>query len=102
MPLGRNLEQTPSLIDADVADDVRRVNAGVSIAGGTDGTEAGRQVEDRGTVELVGTVDTNTAGHAVAELPSVLDVIHTGNGVFAAEQRRRLFTLIIVPVHSAS
>ena len=32
MRRGRNLEQTPGLIDADVADDVRSMHAGVGVA----------------------------------------------------------------------
>ena len=48
MAAARKLEQTPSLIDADVADDVRSTHAAISVAGRARPArrKAGRQVAD--------------------------------------------------------
>ena len=47
----RNLEQTPGLIDADVADDIRSVHAGVSVAAVPGCVEGVAEIVDRGPVE---------------------------------------------------
>src|ERR1700730_19436548 len=88
MRRGRNLEQTPGLVDADVADDVGSMNASVSIAGNANRIEADVQVVHRGAVIHGRIIQTDGAGHAVAELRGVLDVVHTRDGVVTAEQVR--------------
>src|SRR5262249_47777696 len=46
----RNLEQTPSLVDADVADDIRRTHAAIGVGCCTGRREANRQVVHERTV----------------------------------------------------
>src|SRR5258706_16341623 len=69
MPRGRNLPQTPGLVDADVAYDVRSMAAAASGAVNTSRIDAIRQVEEKGTVEHNRVIQTKGGGHAVAELP---------------------------------
>src|SRR5262249_5247342 len=97
----RHLEQTPGLIDADVADDVRNISAAVGIAKRGDvgawrtvqakvaaGDFGSRRVDDLRAVVAVGAgvIDTDGARHAIAELHGVLDVVDAGDGVIAADQ----------------
>src|SRR5258708_24093091 len=42
-------------------------------------------------------IEAEAARHAVAELPSVLDVVHTGNRVFAADQEGAVVARITIP-----
>src|SRR5262249_22965324 len=80
--------------DADIADDVGHAHAGVRIAGGAEAAEgedaraAGTKVVHRGAVPNDGIVETDARRHAVAELHRVLNLVHTGVGVLAAEQAR--------------
>src|ERR1700687_2218465 len=97
MRRSRNLEQTPGLIDADVAGDVRNMVAAVSVAPRTNRTEASRQVEERGTFERDRIFQTNGAGHAVTKLSGVLDVVYAGDGGVAAEQERGVVARITMP-----
>src|SRR6202048_556525 len=93
----RDLEQTPGLIDADVADDVGSMHAGIGVATDADRIETGRQVVDRGAVEHGRIIETDGAGHAVAELGGVLDVVYAGDGVMTADQVRRVVARIAIP-----
>src|ERR1700738_3629418 len=93
----RNLEQTPGLIDSDVADDVGSMHAGVSVARGAGRIEACRQVIYRGAVEHGRVIEADGAGHAVAELGGVLDVVDAGDGVMTTEQVRGDVARITVP-----
>ena len=97
MPFGRNLEQTPGLIDADVTDDIGSMNTSIRVAGDAGPREAGRQVVNRGAVEHGRIIEADAAGHAVAKLGGVLDVVHAGDGVFAAEQERAVVARITIP-----
>ncbi len=71
--------------------------AAVSAATDTSRIQAVSKVPDSGTVERDRVIQTNAAGHPVAELPSVLDVVDTGDGVFAAEQERGVVARITIP-----
>src|SRR5258706_16323694 len=51
----------------------------------------GRAVEDGRIIE------TDGAGHAVAELGGILDVVHAGDGVMTADQGRRVVARITMP-----
>src|SRR5258705_4150436 len=93
----RNLEQTPGLIDADVAGDVRSMGTAVSGAVDTGRIEASRQVEDIGTLERDRVFQTNGARYAIAELGGVLDIVYAGDGGMAAEQERRVVARISMP-----
>ena len=93
----RNLEQTPSLVDADVADDIRRTHAAIRVGCCTGRREANRQVVYKRTFVHDGIVETNGARHAVAELRGVLDVAHAGDVVIAAEQERGVVARIAMP-----
>ena len=88
MRRARNLEQTPGLIDADVADDVRSMHAGVGVGWTAAGCTETAALRLATTVRLktVGSSRPMVAGHAVAELGGVLDVVHAGDGVVTAEQ----------------
>ena len=97
MARSRNLEQTPGLVDADVADDVGSAHATISVAGGADRIDGGRQVIQRGAVVHRRVVQADGAGHAVAELGGVLDVVHAGDGVMTAEQVRAVVARITMP-----
>src|ERR1700692_4239889 len=97
MRRSRDLEQTPSLIDPDVAHDVGSMHASISVAGSTRCGETGRQVVHRGTVEHDRIIETDGARHPVAELGGVLDVVHAGDGVMTAEQERRVVARITMP-----
>src|SRR5262249_18524844 len=105
----RNLEQTPSLVDADVTDDVRNMRAAVSIRTGRSTTggaresatwncrDASREVEQRSTVEHGRIIKADGGRHTVAELRGVLDVVHAGDVISAAEQERVVVARIAVP-----
>src|ERR1700730_12182868 len=93
----RNLEQTPGLIDSDVADDVGSMHAGVSVARGAGRIEACRQVIYRGAVEHGRIIEADGAGHAVAELGGVLDVVYAGDGVMTTEQIRVAVARVTMP-----
>ena len=56
-----------------------------------------RQVGDNGAVEHGRIIEADGAGHAVAELRGVLDVVHAGDGVMTAEQERGVVARITVP-----
>ena len=90
MRRGRKLEQTPGLIDPDVADDVGRMDPGVGIRTRSVGADCrwNAQIIDGGAVPHGRIVETDSAGHAVAELGSVLNVVDAGVGIIAAEQGR--------------
>ena len=90
MRRGRQLEQTPGLIDPDVADDVRRMRAGIGVRSGAVGADRRRdaQVVDGGAIPDGRIVETDRGRYAVAELGGVLDVVDAGVGVVAAEQAR--------------
>jgi hypothetical protein len=92
-----NLEQTPSLIEADSADNVRSMNAGIGVGNGTGRAHAHGQVGDSGAVERDRIIETYGARYAVAELGGVLDVVHAGNSVMTAEQERGIVARIPVP-----
>ena len=57
----RNLEQTPGLIDADVADDIRRMHAAISVPGNALEVESTTRNDNRGAtrtqVQHNGTVE---------------------------------------------
>src|SRR5262249_13467723 len=91
--------QTPGLIDPDVADHVGRVHATIGVTHAADSVQAasGGEVEDVGAVEHNRIIEADGAGHAVAELRGVLDVVHTGDGVVTAEQVGRVVARIAVP-----
>src|SRR5712664_448093 len=76
---GRDLEQTPSLIDTDVADDVRSMHAGVGVGDSAGRSKRQRQVGDGCAVVHGRLIETDGAGHAIAELRGVLDVVHAGD-----------------------
>ena len=97
MRSGRNLEQTPGLVDADVADDVGSNVAAVGVAGSAGEAEALRQVVHGGAVEDDRIIEADGAGHAVAEVRGVLDVVHAGDGVMTAEQERGVVARITMP-----
>ena len=44
MRRGRELEQTPGLVDADVADDVGRMRAGIGVDAGADGADRAEEL----------------------------------------------------------
>ena len=85
----RNLEQAPGLVDPDVTDDVGCADAGVDVAPAQRGIERKRQIVDVGAVPDHGIVKTDGAGHAIAELRGVLNVVDAGIGVLTAEQKGR-------------
>ncbi|MBA7668840.1 hypothetical protein ES703_76957 [subsurface metagenome] len=100
---GRNLEQTPGLVDADVADDDRRVHAGVGVGLRAQSSQECRRsatstqharVERVGEVEHLSApehgriIETDGGRHAVAELRGVLDVVDAGGAVRAADEER--------------
>ena len=93
----RNLEQTPGLIDADVADEVRSVHASVSVLDPAGCTERQVQVGDNGAVEDDRIIETDGGRHAIAELVGVLDVVHAGDVGMTAEQVGRVVARITVP-----
>src|SRR3979411_749402 len=107
MQRARDLEQTPSLVDTDVADQIGHHEAAVSgltaasraEAGGSQRTGRGTspQVEQRGSVKHGRIIEADGAGHAVAELGAVLDVVHAGDGVMTAEQERGVVARITMP-----
>src|ERR1700676_5102975 len=97
MRRSRDLEQTPGLIDADVADDVRSMVAAVSAAIDTSRIQAVCKVEDVVTVERDRVIKTDGAGHAVTELGGVLDVVDAGDGSITAEQVRGVVARITMP-----
>src|SRR5512138_2626881 len=82
---GTNLEQTPSLIDADVAGDIRNMRAAVSIGTSSRGLDrtcrkacgggSDAEVQHGGTVEHGRIIETDGGRHAIAELRGVLDVV---------------------------
>ena len=90
MRRGRNLEQTPGLIDPDPADDVGRMRAGIGVRSGAVGADrAGdAQIVDGGAIPHGRIVETDRGRYAVAELGGVLDVVDAGVGIVAAEQAR--------------
>src|SRR6185312_10025368 len=87
---GRQLEQTPGLIDPDVADNVRRMRTRVGARSGAVGADRGgtAQIVDGGTIPHGRVIETDRGRYAVAELGGVLDVVDAGVGVVAAEQVR--------------
>src|SRR4030088_2474025 len=107
MQRARDLEQTPSLVDTDVADQIGHHEAAVrgltaanrAEAGGSQRTGRGTspQVEQRGAVEHGRIIEADRAGHSVAELRAVLDVVHAGNGVMTAEEARGVVARITMP-----
>src|SRR5439155_20277925 len=94
-----NLEQTPGLVDADVADDVRSVDAAVGLRRHTasGSRETNRNVTDNGAVVHGRFIQTDGARHAVAELSGVLDVVDAGYVVRTADQVRVVVARIAVP-----
>ena len=90
MGRGRQLEQTPGLIDPDIADDVGRMGAGVGVRSGAVGADRRRnaQIVDGSAIPDGRIVQTDRGRHAVAELGGVLDVVEAGVGIVAAEQAR--------------
>src|SRR5205085_3898198 len=107
----RNLEQTPSLVDPDVADEVRNTGAAIGrtdignvrSCGSTKSDRAARytadRIDDLGTVEVVraAVIDADRRGHAVTELPSALDVVDTDGRFKAADQERRVVARTAMP-----
>src|SRR3977135_415669 len=75
------------------------MHATISIPGhpGTGRRKAGRQVEDLRAAEHGRIIETDGAGHAVAELRGVLDVVHAGDGGMTAEQERRVVARVTMP-----
>ena len=73
-----NLEQTPGLIDADVADDVGCMDAGIGVAGVQRGVQWQRQIVHGSAVPHGRIVETDAGRHAIAELRRVLDVVGAG------------------------
>src|SRR5439155_16763601 len=55
------------------------------------------EVKGRSTVEHDRIIEADGARHAVAELGAVLDVVHAGDGVMAAEQERGVVARITMP-----
>ena len=90
MRRGRDLEETPGLIDPDSADDVGSMRAGIGVRSGAVGADrAGdAQIVDGGAIPDGRVVETDRGRYAVAELGGVLDVVDAGVGVVAAEQAR--------------
>src|ERR1700716_1716662 len=107
MQRARDLEQTPSLVDTDVADQIGHHEAAVSgltaanraEAGGSQRTGRGTspQVEQRGAVKHGRIIEADGARHALAELGAVLDVVHAGDGVMTAEEERGVVARITMP-----
>src|SRR6185312_15879661 len=97
----------PSLVDADVADDIGSMHAavGVSTSGRRlDSTQckpcgcrSHAQVQQGGAVEHGRIIEADGARHAVAELRGVLDVVDAGDVVSAAHQERVVVAWIAVP-----
>src|SRR5262249_19520969 len=101
-------EQTPGLVDTDVANEIRHPPAAVGVVadktpdGSSNASNKGRRdrdtcVEQRRTVELCRIIHASGGRHAVAELPSVLDVVRAGDRVVAADQERGVVAGITVP-----
>ena len=90
MRCGRNLEETPSLIDPDPADDFGRMRAGIGVRSGAVGADrtGDAQVVDGGAVPHGRIIETDRGRYAVAELGGVLNVVDAGVGILAAEQVR--------------
>src|SRR5258707_4927781 len=59
--------------------------------------KADRQVVNGSAVEDGRIIEPDGAGHAVAELSAVLDVVYAGDGVITAEQVRRVVARIAMP-----
>src|SRR6202790_5864840 len=97
MRCGRNLEQTPSLVDADIADDIGSNLTTISVSADANRVKTRAQVEQVGAVEHETFVNANGTRHAVAELRGVLDVVDAGDGVVAAEQERGVVARIAMP-----
>ena len=89
MRAGRNLEQTPGLVDADVTDNIRSMHASIGVGTQAGRTDTGREVVHRRAVINCRIVEADGAGHAVTELGSVLDVVSAGDGIVTTEQVRR-------------
>ena len=76
MQARRNLEQTPGLIDADSADDVGRMRAGIGVRAGAVGViDRDARLDDGGAVPDHGVVETDRGRYAIAKLGGVLDVV---------------------------
>ena len=97
MPGGRNLPQTPGLVDADVADDVGSMRGGIGLSNTAGRGERHTQVGHRGAVNRSVSSRRDGGRHAVAELGGVLDVVHAGNGVMTADQERGVVARIAIP-----
>ena len=98
MRRGGNLEQAPGLVDADVADDFRRMDAGIGVARVQRGVQRRRQIVDGGTVPHRRIVETDAGGDAVAELRRVLDVVGAGTiAAMAPQQEGRVVARITLP-----
>ena len=86
MQRARNLEQTPCLIEADVADEVRRTPAAVNGIGKSEGSDTERKVVQRGAVEHGRIIEAEGAGYALGKLGGLLDVVDASDAVVAADQ----------------
>src|SRR3954453_22153535 len=85
------LHQTPSLICADVADQVGRDKAAIETRPRPVGADRARypEIVKRCALPNGRVVQPDGRGYAVAELGGVLNVVDAGIGVLAPEQKRR-------------